>query len=984
MSAKLLVADGLWKALCPNFSAHLVRKSLQRHIHSPRRARPSCSGQRPRKVQYQCIHARAGANEKEQEGYSAKDTRTRAPRLATEEDTERSELKTPEQDHGRQIQDQGDITFEEPHVLQGAIRRRPPRKDLASVQDGQQDGGWGSLKRNSRGGNAAGNATIEKGLYIPGLGEMRLDRRSSDADAVSAPRSAIEGLPKVWGRLNRKVGTGEKDFLPDIVAMEREGLASLKEPRKADVASGESWQDEHRSNRVDVAMERLRQLFGDTLSLPMTGIPKDPIPEKLPELPNSGTLMTDYTEQHTAVAELQSKERTTLQDEPHRSPAAWVSHRTDRMGEDLVLPKVSGPEAEPKPNTWGHLSKKRISKSQHSADRGTEPHQENMTGKVASCEQVKITRTGGGTERHALKSAKALPSDLRTTSQTNNIDQRRELEEISTQSGDVQSPYAHEKSQPDYLPDEDAFMDNPGVEPKLTQAERDLLQIAGKERLYEVLPSEAAHGHLSLVEQIVYRLVHDLHETPNLAMYAALVLSNVSRSSGSAALAQALVTEMKAEGLVPDASIYNALLQVLAVHPDAIYRGQIIAEMREQWIEVTPLAQHYIAAGHIKELQLEQALEVLDAMLDQNVEPQSWLLNMISYQLCAMGEIDEALRLLQLRANRTSMRKAISPALWATVFDAAAAALHHPALAYIWRRRVELLKFTPSTGQCTQVLHAAARHGDIPLATDVFRALSTRGTTFGREHYELLIDCYARARDIDTALGILCIMQTAGVAPDERTTRPLARALAAEPARVPAAYEALKDLRAARRTIPLAAVNCIIEVTLEAGEAAGPAASAEFGLPAAVEQYKALRILCPAGPNVATFDALLRGCRVARRKDTAMFLAAEMLALGLMPGALTYDRLILVCLEAAAEEGAAQEGAAQESAARDSWKDAMAYYGEMRARELYPRRGTFRLLVETGCARGDEVAWWFVDEMRAAGFDERPTRAWLEARWERS
>jgi pentatricopeptide repeat protein len=82
------------------------------------------------------------------------------------------------------------------------------------------------------------------------------------------------------------------------------------------------------------------------------------------------------------------------------------------------------------------------------------------------------------------------------------------------------------------------------------------------------------------------------------------------------------------------------------------------------------------------------------------------------------------------------------------------------------------------------------------------------------------------------------------------------------------------------------------------------------------------------------------------RKELAMFFANEMIQLGLKPDRLTYDRLILVCLQV------------------DDLEDALLYYEEMRslrrnpgaAEIMRPRKGTWEELIIRCAKVGDDRA----------------------------
>ena len=227
------------------------------------------------------------------------------------------------------------------------------------------------------------------------------------------------------------------------------------------------------------------------------------------------------------------------------------------------------------------------------------------------------------------------------------------------------------------------------------------------------------------------------------------------------------------------------------------------------------------------------------------------------------------------------------------------------------------------------------------LATDVFRLLTERETTFNTHHYELLIATYLKANALSDALSVILIMTDANLKVDAGTCHPLYWYLRnAPPPRTTSTHEngedqnepsmplhaftLLQDFSSRGRKVPTAAINCCIQASI-----------ALNALPCALDMYKALHTLT-SGPNTETFNLLFRGCAQAGRKEIAMFLAHEMISLNLQPDRITYDRLILVC---------------ESSGDVD---DAVNYFEEMRAMGLRPRRGTYERLIDRLVESGDE------------------------------
>ena len=300
---------------------------------------------------------------------------------------------------------------------------------------------------------------------------------------------------------------------------------------------------------------------------------------------------------------------------------------------------------------------------------------------------------------------------------------------------------------------------------------------------------------------------------------------------------------------------------------------------------------------------------------------------MLVYNLCDVGEHDEALSILRFRvANGEQL---ISGTVWYYLLDSASRALHYSATLYVWRKRVEMSYLNPPSGICLHVLNTAARHGDFNLAADVVRVLGNRNQTLQAYHYEALIESHLSS-DLRSAFDILILMASKGPQPTDSSTRAIYLHLRQSPHLPQCALSILGKLREQNRAIPVEAVNVVIESYIDHGD-----------LDAALETYKTLHTLCPSGPSTSTFNKLLRGCR--GRKDVAMFLASEMVALKVSPDALTYDRLILVCMEASSDG--------------EDVDDAWRYLEEMRGAGWWPRPGTAMAMAKWSCQFGDERLW---------------------------
>lgn len=90
----------------------------------------------------------------------------------------------------------------------------------------------------------------------------------------------------------------------------------------------------------------------------------------------------------------------------------------------------------------------------------------------------------------------------------------------------------------------------------------------GTDALYRELEYASLRGDYLRVSTLVEALVKERGEEPNLPLYLALILANTNPQHGSPAEVKGLLEEMGAEGLIPDSSIYHAILKVvlIAIH----------------------------------------------------------------------------------------------------------------------------------------------------------------------------------------------------------------------------------------------------------------------------------------------------------------------------------------------------------------------------------------------------------------------------------
>lgn len=402
------------------------------------------------------------------------------------------------------------------------------------------------------------------------------------------------------------------------------------------------------------------------------------------------------------------------------------------------------------------------------------------------------------------------------------------------------------------------------------------------------------------------------------------------------------------------------------MHVDYLLRADVLEYMRQRWLNLTEAGHQDVAAALIREGQLELAVDKIDEMRRSGLTIHPWLSDMMMYALIECGEFDEALQML--KDQTAGWDSDVSKGVWTHLLDTASSAFHHEATAYCWTHQVSTGYINPPSGVCLNVLTTASRVGDAPLATEAFHVLGKRATIFKPIHYEQLLTTYINTTpsDLRAALTVLTIMTSVNLEPDTTSTRSLHEYLHRNPTSCTSAFEILTSLHAADRKVPLAALNLLIEVLVQHRDL--DQALIIYKTLHTFERYPDLPASTPTPPrkpfaNVETFNLLIRGChRVSPiAVNTALFLASEMLALGITPDQETYSRIVRVCAESGHLDLA--------------WQ----YFDEMDALGFESVNGSF--LAKKMARKGDDRCWDVLQRMQDRGQRVGEIRADVERLW---
>ncbi|KAI8958473.1 hypothetical protein F5Y11DRAFT_336132 [Daldinia sp. FL1419] len=391
--------------------------------------------------------------------------------------------------------------------------------------------------------------------------------------------------------------------------------------------------------------------------------------------------------------------------------------------------------------------------------------------------------------------------------------------------------------------------------------------------------TRAEDTYWSTVRLVEY-LVRERKEKPNVVLYESLIRANIDKNHGSAEIAGRLLKEMERLGIPTTPQIYQALLEVTAVHPDYVLRNTVLFEMKNRWYSPTADDLVNVTIGLLRDNQYELALEKLEELHKDPLNIPLWLYDVFLYTFGDLGFHEETLSILKHRMKIANMiREPLSLNSWQFLLDVFSRDAFYAGIKYVWDRSVPPGHINPSDGVILNVINTASNHADASLAISAIQMLSNRGKKLELHHYEALIDIHARQKELLKAFTTLCIMSKADLRPSLASTRSIYRALRDSSAETDNALAILNDLRL-QHNIPTAAFNVVLEAT-----------EIHRGFKAALDLYRGVRQICADGPDLETYHILFSHCTMRKSMN---FLFAEMQTFFIEPTQATYDHLIRI------------------------------------------------------------------------------------------
>ncbi|KAJ5732109.1 hypothetical protein N7493_003590 [Penicillium malachiteum] len=374
----------------------------------------------------------------------------------------------------------------------------------------------------------------------------------------------------------------------------------------------------------------------------------------------------------------------------------------------------------------------------------------------------------------------------------------------------------------------------------------------------------AKEPNIRSATQVLRSLIWDRKTPPHTRHYQALLLTNCDPWMGSPNIVRNLLQEMEDHNITADSGTLHAALKALAVHPDYTIRQDVLHKLRDRWLTLSP------PDGILWSRDFYESINSI-------------------YMLCDFLELDEVYHLMQTRVEQGHD---MTSELWGHVLMKASEHQHYDLTSYIWRRRVDLGYLDPSSEITGRVLTIASDAHDIQLAQAVFRFRDSKKYTLGVKEYQDVLKIHLKACDLPAAFSLVSTMHEERIPIDKTTAHMVVNCMVKQKLDILEAWKMLKNLKEAKRAIPIECVQLILEVCECIVSTDSEVAKH------ALEFYKEMYTLCPEGATVEIYNILLRICREAEYRPESLFVVKEMASMNIQPDSNTFEALILLCLDA--------------------------------------------------------------------------------------
>ncbi|KAG0736965.1 hypothetical protein G6F57_012540 [Rhizopus arrhizus] len=439
--------------------------------------------------------------------------------------------------------------------------------------------------------------------------------------------------------------------------------------------------------------------------------------------------------------------------------------------------------------------------------------------------------------------------------------------------------------------------------------------------------------------QHVLRLAQQLNNTDtpfDMKTYEHL-LSAYSKA-GKCDKIKLLLKQMKAKDIKPARIFFDKALQLAARFGNSTLQAELLLHMEYYGYPKTSKTYHYMLTCMRENMELERALDTIEHMKKQEIEPST-----LSY----IGIIHLAVLLQQPRTAYELLcsAKQLSDFPWhdeflfLQVLRSSAYHNEYDIVKTIWEEAVIHKKFKPDEGVCLHVLNTAGKNADPQLSSSVIEYIGRQGYPYRECHFQLLLETFALSGNIIGTFELFNVMRAVGIIPNKKTVAPIVSIFVHDKNAIEKAKDALHHIASANsEKLDIAAFNLVIHVLASSGKNEEAISLLnqidEFGLK----------------PNNETLDAALDACIHSKDVTLGEEIYKDMISKGVKKTVSTLNKMVvLMCTQ-------------------DDYEDAFKYLEEMKHLSMVPYRGSYYKLVKKLAASNDSRLNIALDDMKDYGY----------------
>ncbi|CAH0484871.1 unnamed protein product [Peronospora farinosa] len=277
----------------------------------------------------------------------------------------------------------------------------------------------------------------------------------------------------------------------------------------------------------------------------------------------------------------------------------------------------------------------------------------------------------------------------------------------------------------------------------LSRMEKNLSPIAAETRVGPVKHTDGRNTSDDTETMLMDALENVPHVVPpNAKSY--MLYATALGTNGQAAQAVRVIGRMKERGVLPDVSVYNAVMSACSKAKRISWAYNVMEKMQVAGLVPDRASFTILMNAAIAEGDLDKAFETFHLMQTHVTEPDEVAFSCLINGFAREGRVERALNLLE-----DLLECGLTPSIvtFNTLMNACAKSHYyaHKAIDFYYEMQ-ELYDYTPDLYTYTTVLHACAKHGDFIQAEQIIRHMERHHVPMTEFVYNTLFNVYARAQ----------------------------------------------------------------------------------------------------------------------------------------------------------------------------------------------------------------------------------------------